>query len=621
MMSSPEEVLPARKWLLLQKESQLSVLDEANDVLKSEQRQVNVAMVCGRLRTGKSYLMNCLLRHPCFAVSSQARSFTKGVDLSSRLVDVEELGGKKGGPRVAFADLEGQGDKGLAQDLKIATPLLIVSKVVLLMEVCPGGPSSEAILESLQLLMMAGNCIAERKDRRGLFGCLHIVLRDCAQDEAECRSIIFDKEDEVNAETDQHAEAMQKRNDIRKSIEISFEAAPKVWCVPKLAEDVAPDDYTKANREGFPDKIDEIRNTVAQQLSEPKLLNGRPLTGSVIAALMPELAEAMRSNEPALNPPSLVDRVAAIQVQRTTEELFEKAGKDSEVILTKLPMHTQQLDKELAALQSHVSLEFSSRLKAFFAPADSTAEAASDELKQKVDTLCQSLQLKNTELLVQLADKILKEERTKAERMFGAICLPLASRDLEAKLDLAKEEVLGALDDSLEMLTPELAELTKRGVCGHIFDLLEEKRSVNKMELRRRRSRLATLSIGPLLTLAVAALAIFMAGDVAECTQLAASGGNPWLNPRCWRHLPQVSQQKEQESEARRAAALEEERRAEEEAEKEEEALPEDTKEEELRMARYAQLHDVEIDIDPKTGIGVTVAGALAILWRRQIFR
>eukprot|EP00913_Durusdinium_trenchii_P017602 g16543.t1 len=201
-------------------------------------------MVCGRLRTGKSYLMNCLLRHPCFAVSSQencghdmARSFTKGVDLSSRLVDVEELGGKKGGPRVAFADLEGQGDKGLqltsvailrlAQDLKIATPLLIVSKVVLLMEVCPGGPSSEAILESLQLLMMAGNCIAERKDRRGLFGCLHIVLRDCAQDEAECRSIIFDKEDEVNAETDQHAEAMQKRNDIRKSIEISFEAAPK----------------------------------------------------------------------------------------------------------------------------------------------------------------------------------------------------------------------------------------------------------------------------------------------------------------------------------------------------------------------------------------------------------
>jgi len=606
MSSNPEEVKPATKWLLLQKESQLCVLDEATEVLKSEHRQVNVAMVCGRLRTGKSYLMNCLLRHPCFAVSSQARSFTKGVDLSSRLVDVEELGGKKGGPRVAFADLEGQGDKGLAQDLKIATPLLIVSKVVLLMEVCPGGPSSESILESLQLLMMAGNCIAERKDRRGLFGCLHIVLRDCAQDEAECRSIIFDREDEVNAETDQHAEAMQKRNDIRKSIEISFEAAPKVWCVPKLAEDVAPDDYTKANKDGFADKIDEIRNTFAQQLSEPKLLNGRPLTGSVIAALMPELAEAMRSNEPALNPPSLVDRVAAMEVQRAMDELVQKAGEESDAILVKLPLHCEQLQKELTVIQNRASLEFASCLKAF-SPAEGT-EVVTIELNQKVGAICQSLQLKNSELLIQLADKILKEERTKAEKMVGAICLPLASRDLEAKLDLAKEEVLGALDESLEMLTVELAELTKRGVCGHLFDLLEEKRSANKVELRRRRSRLATLSIGPLVTLAVAILAIFMAGELAECTQLVASGGNPWLNPRCWRHLPEVHQQKEENATV--AMQVEEE----EAEEGSEELSVEEQKEKEIQMARMAQLHNAEFHVNPTTG-GVALAG-LAFAYR-----
>lgn len=42
--------------------------------------------------------------------------------------------------------------------------------------------------------------------------------------------------------------------------------AVQVWCVPKLAEDVAPDDYTKANKEGFADKIDEIRG-------EPQTLN------------------------------------------------------------------------------------------------------------------------------------------------------------------------------------------------------------------------------------------------------------------------------------------------------------------------------------------------------------
>ena len=42
--------------------------------------------------------------------------------------------------------------------------------------------------------------------------------------------------------------------------------AVQVWCVPKLAEDVAPDDYTKANKDGFADKIDEIRE-------EPQTLN------------------------------------------------------------------------------------------------------------------------------------------------------------------------------------------------------------------------------------------------------------------------------------------------------------------------------------------------------------
>ena len=69
-------------------------------------------------------------------------------------------------------------------------------------------------------------------------------------------------------------------------------------------------------------------NTLAQQLSEPKLLNGRALTGTMIAALMPELADAMRSDDPALNPPSLVDRVSAAQLQRAIQELIRKAAEE-----------------------------------------------------------------------------------------------------------------------------------------------------------------------------------------------------------------------------------------------------------------------------------------------------
>ena len=52
--------------------------------------------------------------------------------------------------------------------------------------------------------------------------------------------------------------------------------------------------------------------------------------------------------------------------------------------------------------------------------------------------MCQSLLFKNSALLLKEAEKILKAEQTKAERMVQAILLPLAGRDLEAKLDLAK---------------------------------------------------------------------------------------------------------------------------------------------------------------------------------------
>ena len=38
--------------------------------------------------------------------------------------------------------------------------------------------------------------------------------------------------------------------------------------------------------------------------------------------------ETVRSDDPALNPPSLVDRVSAIQVARAMEELIRKAAED-----------------------------------------------------------------------------------------------------------------------------------------------------------------------------------------------------------------------------------------------------------------------------------------------------
>eukprot|EP00928_Gymnodinium_smaydae_P037196 TRINITY_DN25863_c0_g2_i1.p1 TRINITY_DN25863_c0_g2~~TRINITY_DN25863_c0_g2_i1.p1 ORF type:complete len:1342 (-),score=166.03 TRINITY_DN25863_c0_g2_i1:240-4217(-) len=143
---------PAITWLELRKGSQLEISPQAQSIFQGANGYVNPVMICGRLRIGKSYLMNALLGRNCFGVSGQARSFTKGINIAPELVAGSAFGAPADSPSVALLDLEGQGDKGLAQDVKLATPLLLVSKVVLLLELCPTGPSKESILESLQVM-------------------------------------------------------------------------------------------------------------------------------------------------------------------------------------------------------------------------------------------------------------------------------------------------------------------------------------------------------------------------------------------------------------------------------------------------------------------------------------
>ena len=115
-------------------------------VLTSEQHQhrpLNVVSVCGKLGTGKSYLMNALAPEPVFGVSDQSTGFTQGIDVCSRLMPCSHFSGsvsEDGEPVIAFVDAEGQGDCGLQYDVKLACPCLLVSKVLILNVLCPARP-------------------------------------------------------------------------------------------------------------------------------------------------------------------------------------------------------------------------------------------------------------------------------------------------------------------------------------------------------------------------------------------------------------------------------------------------------------------------------------------------
>merc|ERR1712072_1111887 len=88
-------------------------------------------------------------------------------------------------------------------------------------------------------------------------------------------------------------------------------------------------------------KIDEMRRNLVEQMREPKRLDDRPLTGAMIAAMMPELKEALRSDDVVLNPPSIMDAVFDAECTRIKDEVLSaaKSGFESAAI----PMDAAEL--------------------------------------------------------------------------------------------------------------------------------------------------------------------------------------------------------------------------------------------------------------------------------------
>lgn len=137
----------------------------ASERLEFEENPVNYIAVFGKARQGKSYLMNQLLGNDAFKVSGEMlrvgssgvhklsalvvvppnsvmnqvshrnEPCTSGVDTASGLLPLEQFAGRpcdsKEGISVGFMDMEGQSDKGMAYDVQLLCPLLLVSAAVL----------------------------------------------------------------------------------------------------------------------------------------------------------------------------------------------------------------------------------------------------------------------------------------------------------------------------------------------------------------------------------------------------------------------------------------------------------------------------------------------------------
>ena len=325
-----KKMAAALKWFVLRGADEggggkatLEIGEAATELLETETRSVNCVAICGEVRTGKSYLLNALARgSSLFGVDHNIHSFTTGVDIAPRFYPLSEVDSAAAAdaPRLLFCDCEGQDNHNMSFDLKLVTPLLLVAKVVIMNVLCGAGPPKEKILSRLQLMVHAAKQI-ERSARAAIFGHLHLVLRDCRGEEAECRELVFGMEDPEGASTDDEEEAIARRNAIRRDINKAFESAPTVWCTPRILD--APPNYEDAGA-AYVAKVDEIRAAMVAQLAEPKRIDGVPLTGRTIAQLLPRIREVLLEDNPAFSPPSTMSAIRGAMARRACLDLSAK---------------------------------------------------------------------------------------------------------------------------------------------------------------------------------------------------------------------------------------------------------------------------------------------------------
>lgn len=266
-----------------------------------------------------------------------------------------------------------QADKGLRYDVKLATPLLVVSQVVVLNVNSGPRPPKEEILNNLAIMMRGAEQIATSVSGGGdaggtaaapPFGYLHVALRDCDNEEGECAGIIFDPEP-LDGCSGEQREAAEARNAIRAQVSSAFSAEPKVWCLPPLVlskkqKAMMPADYRKLaemheDNQEYVDKVDEMRSLLADHLASPRMLAGAKLTGATTAALMPQLRQALLEDSASISPPTMMESVhdaeAAAHCEAT--EAVLQAGCDA--LLDSLPTDPEQLDTRLSTLAAQAT--------------------------------------------------------------------------------------------------------------------------------------------------------------------------------------------------------------------------------------------------------------------------
>jgi hypothetical protein len=327
----------------------IRLAEEGRAMLNGEDEYLNTVMIFGALGLGKSHLMNELAGEHVFKVSAGIDSCTQGIDISRRLLSHPFAADA---PKLAFVDFEGKGDgKGESYFLKLAVPMVLTSKIVI-MNVRSGGRPSKDDLTQLQILIKAAEKTSKKgtNKRNKIFGHLHLVMRDCREnaDREAWRSKLLDPEDPDDDDLGDDEERLcRDRNETRANL-LKYFHSVDVWCLPHAVE----------KPQSFARSFSEMRDVINEQTQSPMEFNSKPLTGRMIAAVVQDLAETL--NSPGckannfINPPEMMDRIYSQLAQTAERDAASEASANFKRLRSKMEEWTVEMLADDAVLTDAV---------------------------------------------------------------------------------------------------------------------------------------------------------------------------------------------------------------------------------------------------------------------------
>lgn len=312
---------------------------EALQVLESfGHTPVAICAVCGPYRSGKSYLLNLLLERvqgglSQFEVGSAARACTEGVWMwGASHADAAA------GTKTIFLDCEGFGsiDSDKTRDAKLMSLLVLLSSVFLLNT---KGVFNEGLFNALSLVCsFAKHLQASEAELQQSPPSLVWLLRDFVldlQDDAG-NAITADQYLEKSLQVNPMASADPRAEASREVRQTLLRFFPRRRCFtlpqPMIEEDrlqrLSQVDYNQL-RPAFRSSFEALKAEVVRLASaQPKTLRGQPLTGAALAAVLPQLLQALNADR-ALNVASTWDQVQ----QSTCDSVKMSLLKEAERVL------------------------------------------------------------------------------------------------------------------------------------------------------------------------------------------------------------------------------------------------------------------------------------------------